>query len=148
MTPEIYFRIVLLALGRDYAVNAFTLVDFFANGGKQVVINSLSQYGGYVGAQAVGNQFTPQILLLFISNTQLASQFLQLPGMLPVQERIATLALTLGASAAVTKTGDIPTNIAAGTLVAALSQYMESCVNNGNIPFAYIRSRRMKFPLK
>lgn len=56
----------------------------------------------------------------------------------PVQERIATLAFTLGASTAVTKTGDVPMNIAAGTLIAALSQYMESCVNNGNIPFAYI----------
>ena len=66
----------------------------------------------------------------------------------PIQERIAILALTLGASAAITKTGDIPTNIATGTLIVTLSQYMESYVNNGNIPFAYIRSRRMKFPLK
>ena len=32
--PEIYFRIVLLALGRDCTVTAFTLVDFFADGGK------------------------------------------------------------------------------------------------------------------
>ena len=32
--PEIYFRIVLLELGRDCTVTAFTLVDFFANGGK------------------------------------------------------------------------------------------------------------------
>ena len=68
--------------------------------------------------------------------------------MSPVQERIATLAFTFGASAAVTKTGDVPMNIAAGTLIAALSQYMQSCVNNGNIPFAYIRSKRMKLTMK
>lgn len=148
MAPEIYFRILLLALGRDYVATAFTLGDFFANGGKQIILNSLAQYGGYVGAQAVGNQFTPQILLPIISNTQLASKFLQIPGMPPVQERIATLAFTLGAGAAVTKTGDVPMNIAAGTLIAALSQYMGSCVNNGNIPFAYMHPKRMNLTLK
>jgi hypothetical protein len=56
---------------------------------------------------------------------------------------VATLAFTLGASPAVTKVGDVPMNLAAGALIRALSQYLASCVNSGNIPFAYIRLKRM-----
>ena len=76
MTPEIYLRIVLLALGRDSLATAFTVAEFFANGGKQIILNGLAQYGGYLGTQAVGNQVNPEMLLPIISNTQLAGKFL------------------------------------------------------------------------
>ena len=99
MTPDTYFKIFLLAVGKDSLAAAFTLGEFFANGGKQVVVNALVQYGGYLGTQAVGNQVTPEMVLPVIANTQLAGKFLQIPGMPPVQERIATLAFTYGAGA-------------------------------------------------
>ena len=35
-----------------------------------------------------------------------------------------------------------------GTLIVALGQYMESCVNNGSIPFAYMRSARIQLSIK
>ena len=73
---------------------------------------------------------------------------MQLSGTPPVKERIAALAFILAASTTITKTGDVPMSIAVGTLISELSQYMQSCVNNGNIPFAYIHSKRIKFSLK
>ena len=129
MTPETYFKILLLSLGRDCFVTAFTGADFFMNGGKQVIFNALVQYGDYVGSQAIGNQVTPEMLLPIIANTQLTGKFLQIPGIPPVQERVATLALTYGAGAAVTKIGDIPMNFAAGAMISALSQYKGSTIN-------------------
>ena len=87
MTPnlETYFKIMILALSRESLVTAFTVADFFANGGKQIIINGLVQYAGYLGSQAVGNQLTPEIVLPIVANTKLAGQFVQIPGMPPVQ---------------------------------------------------------------
>ena len=148
MTQQTYFKILLLALGQDSLAAAFTVGEFFANGGKQVIANILVQYVGYLGTQAVGNQVTPEMVLPIIANTQLAGKFLQIPGMPPVQERVAILAFKYGAGAAVTKVGDLPMNLTVGALIGTLSQYMESCVKNGNIPFAYIRSKRMNLTMK
>ena len=39
-------------------------------------------------------------------------------------------------------------NFAAGAMISALSQYMESWVNIGNIPFAYMRSKRINYSTK
>ena len=46
MSLETYYRIVLLMLARDSVALGFSLVNFFANGGKQILINSAAQYGG------------------------------------------------------------------------------------------------------
>ena len=58
MSPETYYKILLLMLGRDLVAVGFQLADFFANGGKQIVINGAAQYGGYIPATAVGNPIT------------------------------------------------------------------------------------------
>jgi len=58
MSPEIYYRIVLLVLARDSVAMGFSLADFFANGGKQILLNNAAQYGGYIAATAVGNTVT------------------------------------------------------------------------------------------
>ena len=148
MTPNTYFKILLLVLGQDSFVRAFTIADFLANEGKQVLVNASAQYGAYIGSQAIGNQVTPEIVLPVIANLPLAGKFLQIPGKSSVEEWIATLALTYGAGAAVTKVGDVPMNFAAGAMISALSQYMESWVNIGNIPFAYMRSKRINYSTK
>ena len=55
MNPEMYFKILLLTLGRNTLVTAFSLADFFANGCKQILINSAAQYDGYFAAKTAGN---------------------------------------------------------------------------------------------
>ena len=146
MNPETYFKIMILALGRESLVTAFTVLDLFTN--KQVLVNGVAQFAGYVGTNAIGNHMTPEIMLPILTNTKLAVKFLQLPGTSSVPERVATLAFTFGAGATVTKVGDIPTNFALGATITALSQYMQSCVDNGSVPFAYIRSRRVNLSIK
>jgi len=61
MSPETYYRIVLLMLARDSVALGFSIANFFANGGKEILINSAAQYGGYIAATAVGNSITPSI---------------------------------------------------------------------------------------
>ena len=63
MSPETYYKIVLLLLARDSVALGFSLANFFANGGKEILINSAAQYGGYIAATAVGNSITPEILI-------------------------------------------------------------------------------------
>jgi hypothetical protein len=123
---------------------AFSVADFFANGGKQILLNSAAQYGGYIAATAVGNTITPSILLPFFANSKLAADFLQLSHSMPGQpERVATVAFVFSTATLLTKTGDIPTNATMGGLIAAFTDYMGSFVNNnGPIPFAFIRSKR------
>ena len=111
MSPEIYYKIVLLMLTRDSVVMAFSLADFFANGGKQILINTAAQYGGYIAATAVGNNITPSILIPVLANSKLANDFLQVSHGMPGQpERVATIAFLFSAAGLITKTGDIPTN--------------------------------------
>jgi len=76
MNPEIYFKILLLTLGRDTVVTAFSLAAFFANVGKQILINSAVQYRGYFAAKTVGNQIVPSILIPIVANSKLGVDFL------------------------------------------------------------------------
>ena len=46
MSPETYYKVVLLLLARDSVALGFSLANFFANGGKEILINSAAQYGG------------------------------------------------------------------------------------------------------
>lgn len=144
MNPEIYFKILLLALGRDAVVTAFSLADFFANGGKQILINSAAQYGGYFAAKTVGNQIDPSILIPIVANSKLGADFLQASQAMPGHpERVATVAFVFSSAGLITKTTDILTNATMGALIAAFADYMASFVNNnGPIPFAFMSSRR------
>jgi hypothetical protein len=84
---------------------AFSVADFFANGVKQILINSAAQYVGYIG----GNRFTPSILLPLFANSKLAADFLQVSHSMPGQtERAATVALVFSMATLRTKTVDIP----------------------------------------
>ena len=149
MSPETYYRIVLLMLARDSVALGFSLVNFFANGGKQILINSAAQYGGYIAATAVGNTITPEILIPVFANSKLAADFLQFSNNMPGQpERVATVAFVFSTAGLLTKTGDIPTNATMGGLIAAFASYMGSVVNSGNVPFAYRQARRMNLTFK
>ena len=98
--PKTFYRIVFLTLARDSAVTAFSLADFFANGGKQVLINAAAQYVGYIGAEAVGNTLTPEILLPIFANSKLAAGFIQAANNMPItSERAATVALVFSTAA-------------------------------------------------
>ena len=77
MSPETYYKIVLLMLCRNSVAVGFSLADFFANGGKQILLNTAAQYGGYIAATAVGNTLTPSILIPVFANSKLAADFLQ-----------------------------------------------------------------------
>ena len=149
MSPETYYKVVLLLLARDSVALGFSLANFFANGGKEILINSAAQYGGYIAATAVGNSITPEILIPVFANSKLATDFLQLSNNLPGQpERVATVALVFSTAGLLTKTGDIPTNATMGGLIAAFADYMGSVVNSGNVPFVYRRSKRMNLTFK
>jgi hypothetical protein len=104
MAPEIYYRIVLLMLASDSDTMGFSLADFFANGGKQVLLNSAAQYGGYIAAIAVGNTVTSSILIPFLANSKLATDFLPASNSMPGQpERVATIALVFSTAGLLTK---------------------------------------------
>lgn len=125
-------------------VTAFTLADFFANDGKQVLINSAAQYGGYFAAKAVGNTIVPSILIPIVANSKLGADFLPTSqGMPGHPERVATVAFIFSTAGLITKTADIPTNATMGALIPALADYMGSFVsNNGPIPFVFISRKR------
>ena len=83
MSPETYYKVVLLILARDSVALDFSLAKKFASGGKEILINSAAQYGGYIAATAVGNSITPEILIPVFANSKLATDFLQLSNNLP-----------------------------------------------------------------
>jgi hypothetical protein len=149
MSPETYYKIVLLMLSRDSVAMGFSLADFFANGGKQILLNTAAQYGGYIASTAVGNTLTPSILIPVVANSKLAADFLQASHGMPGQpERVAAVAFLFSAAGLITKVGDIPTNASMGAVIAAFAGYMGSVVNNGNVPFTYIHAKRMNFTFK
>lgn len=149
MSPETYYKVVFLLLARDSVALGFSLANFFANGGKEIIINGAAQYGDYIAARAVGNSITPEILIPVFANSKLATDFLQLSNNLPGQpERVATVALLFSTAGLITKTGDIPTNATMGALIAAFADYMGCVVSSGNVPFVYRRSKRMNLSFK
>lgn len=149
MSPEIYYRILFFMLTRNSVALGFSLANFFANGGKEILINSAAQYGGYIAATAVGNSITPEILIPVFANSKLAADFLQFSNNMPGQpERVATVAFVFSTAGLLTKTGDIPTNATMGALIAAFADYMGSVVNSGNVPFGYRRPKRMNLTFK
>ena len=76
MALDTFYKIVLLMLARDSVALGFSLVNFFTNGDKQILINSAAQYGGYITATAVGNTIIPEILIPVFANSNLAADFL------------------------------------------------------------------------
>lgn len=152
MSPETYYRIVLLLLARDSAALGFSLANFFANGGKQILINAATQYGGYCVGKAVGNSITPSIVLPIFANSKLAADFVMMSSSTPDMptrfERVATVAMAFSTSGLVIKTGDMPTNGAVGGFIAAFVEYMNFVVNSGKTPFIHKCSKRMNLTLK
>lgn len=134
MNPEIYFKILLLTLGRDTVSTAFSLADFFANDGKQILINSAAQYGGYFAAKTVVNQIALSILIPIVANSKLGTDFLQASQNMPGHpERVATVAFVFSTAGLITKTTGIATNATMGALIAAFADYMSSFVNNNGL---------------
>lgn len=138
-----------LILACDSVALGFSLANFFANGSKDVIINRLDQYGGYVAAKAVGNVITPEVLLPIFVKSKVAFDLLQHSSSLPGQpEGVATVTLVFSTAGLITKTGDVPTNATMKAVIAAFVEYMSSVTNSGNIPFAYIRMRRLNLTFK
>lgn len=69
MAPESYYRIVLLMLAQESFALGFSLANFFTNGGKDVLINSAAQYGGYIATTTVGNAIVFGIGGLFLASS-------------------------------------------------------------------------------
>ena len=149
MSPETYYRIVFLMLARDSVALGFSLANFFANGGKEILFNSAAQYGGYIAATAVGNSITPEILIPVFANSKLATDFLQFSNNMPGQPgRVATVAFVFSTAGLLTKTGDIPTNATMGALIAAFADYMSSVTSSGPTPFIHRIPKRMNLTFK
>ena len=125
-------------------VTGFSLANFFANGGKQILVTSAAQYGDYFAAKAVGNVITPSIIIPIIANSKLADDFLEASQGIPGHsERVATVAFVFSTVGLITKTGDIPMNASMGAVILAFVDYMNSFVgNNGPTPFAFLSSKR------
>ena len=149
MTVQTYYKILLMILFQQSTITAFSLVDFFATNGKEVLINSAAQYGGYVASKAVGNNLTFSILMPVIANSKLATQFMQISHGMPGQvERVATVAFVFSTAGLLTRTADIPTNASMEAVIAAFAECMASAINNGNnVPFAHLKPNRRRIRL-
>jgi len=96
MNPYSFFKIVFFVLAYGTGGSAFSINNFFANDGKQVLFNGVVQYGAYVGGQAVGNHLSPAILFPIVANSKVAADFIQAAGPLPSQgERAATVSFSI-----------------------------------------------------
>lgn len=144
MTTETYFKILLVLFYKDSVALGFSLAEFFANDGKKILLNSVAQYGTYITATAINNQFTPAILFPFFANSKLVSDYFEVSQTMSGHpERAATVALVYSAATGATKGADISLNAALRAAIATMVDYMTSFTNNGGpVAFGYIRRKR------
>ena len=103
--------------------------------------------GGYVRAQSVGTGITPEILLPIIYNMKLGSQFFgatfyKIANIPNVHKKAAMLAVLFAGRELIIRTGDLPTNMTYGGMIATFCQYIASCSTSNNFLFIYIGSKR------
>jgi len=144
MTPDVYFRILLLIMGREALVTSFSILDFLSH--PDIVKNVGAQVLGY-GFGVLTNRPIEPIKLLppIISYGPQAYDFVtQVAGGARTQ-RIATLACLLSGTGLLSKTGDPVLNASAGGFIYLLAEYVEAVAKSGgggNVPFIMARSNR------
>ena len=144
MAPDIYFRILLLMVGRDSLIATFSILDFASQ--PNFVINRGSQLLGY-GFGVLTNRLIEPIKLLpsLLSYGPDAYEFVSQVTGTTRTERIATLAFLLSGTGLLSRTGDPVLNAEAGGFIYLLAQYVESIAQSGsggNMPFIFARPNR------
>ena len=102
INPVTYSRIIFIIWAQNSVVAAFSVADFLANGGKQVLVNAAAQYAGYM----LANPENLNNLVPICANSKVALDFIQAANSMPIaNERVATVALLYTTATAVIKTG-------------------------------------------
>ena len=144
MTPDVYFRIVLLMIGREALVSGFSMLDFLSH--PDILKNIGAQALGY-GFGVLTNRPIEPIKLLppLISYGPQAYDFVTQVTGATRTERIATLAYLLSGTGLLSKTGDPVLNAGAGSFIFLLAEYVEAVAKSGgggNVPFIMARPNR------
>ena len=144
MTLDVYFRILLLMMGREGLVSAFSILDFLSH--PDILKNIGAQALGYSFGVLTNRPIEPiKLLPPLISYGPQAYDFVtQVPGATRT-ERIATLAYLLSGTGLLSKTGDTVLNAGAGSFIFLLAQYVEAVAKSGgggNVPFIMARPNR------
>ena len=144
MTPDVYFRIVLLMMGREALVSGFSMLDFLSH--PYILKNIGAQALGY-GFGVLTNRPIEPIKLLppLISYGPQAYDFVTQVTGATRTERIATLACLLSGTGLLSKTGDPVLNAGAGSFIFLLAEYVEAVAKSGgggNVPFIMARPNR------
>ena len=138
MTPDIYFRILLLTMARDGVVSAFSIRDFLSH--PDFVKNCGAQVLGYSFGVLTNRPIEPiKFLPPLISYGPQAFDFVNQVTGTTKTERIATLACLLS------KTGDPVLNARASSFIYLLAEYIASVAQSGdggNVPFIFARLNR------
>ena len=137
MTPDIYFRILILMMGRDALVSGFSILDFLSH--PDVLKNIGAQALGYSFGVLTNRPIEPiKLLPPIISYGPQAYDFVTQVTGVTRTERIATLACFLSGTGILSKTGDSVLNVGAGIFILLLAEYVEAVaksVGGGNVPF-------------
>ena len=130
MTPDVYFRIVLLMMGRESLVSGFSMLDFFSDPG--ILKNIGAQALGY-GFGVLTNRPIEPIKLLppLISYGPQAYDFVTQVTGATRTERVATLACLLSGAGFISETGDTVVNAGIGGFIFLLAEYVEAVSKSG-----------------
>lgn len=144
MTPDVYFRIVLLMMGREALVCGFSMLDFLSH--PDILKNIGAQALAY-GFGVLTNRPIELIKLLppLLSYGPQAYDFVTQVTGATRTERIATLACLLSGTGLLSKTGHPVLNAGAGSFIFLLAEYVEAVAKSGgggNVPFIMARQNR------
>ena len=144
MTPDVYFRIVLLMMNCNTLVSGFLMIDFLSH--PNILKNIGAQVLGY-GFGVLTNRPIQPIKLLppLINYGPQAYDFITQVTGVTRAERIATLACLFSGTGFLSKTGDPVLNAGAGSFIFLLAQYVEAMAKSGgggNVPFVMARPNR------
>ena len=113
ISPETMLRVVAFTLVGEFGAAAFSLAVEM----RSLCTNAAVQYGTYIGAQAVGN--TVPVFLPVIANTRLIQHYVTASAGGTPAEKALSVGLLFSAAGVLTRTSDVPTNMAVGALIAS-----------------------------
>lgn len=127
MPSEVYFRIALFMMSRDLISSAFSIPEFIAQGGGEILKNVWAQAVGYGFGVLTDRSFEAvKLLPPIISNAPQAYDFVNKVTGVTRVERVATLAFIFSGTGLLSKTGDPVLNDGAGGFIYLLSQYIDA----------------------
>lgn len=130
MTPDIYFRIVLIMMGREALVSGFLTLDFLSY--PNILKNIGAQALGYSFGILANRPIEPiKILPSLISYGLQAYDFVTQVTGATRAEKTATLSCLLNGTSLVTKTGNFVLNVGAGSFVFFFAKYVEAMAKSG-----------------